>query len=98
LRQRPPFVKNVAMGLYGAAVPSPAYRIHQIRTVNKMLPQLVGPRAQPCDFRFSGPDGRAYDTATVLLVSNSNRYGVDPTPKRGTRGVKRPGFGRGSGY
>lgn len=79
------FVNNVAMGVYGAIVQSPAYRDHKIRTVIDMLPELVGPGAQPYDLRFNGPDGRAHESATVLLVSN-NRYRVDPRPPRGTRG------------
>ena len=79
------FVNNVAMGVYAAIVQSPAYRDHKMRTVIDMLPELVGPGAQPYDLRFNGPDGRAHESATVLLVSN-NRYGVDPRPQRGTRG------------
>ena len=79
------FVNNVAMGVYGAIVQSPAYRDHKMRTVIDMLPELVGPGAQPFDLRFNGPDGRAHDSAMVLLVSN-NRYGVDPRPQHGTRG------------
>ncbi len=79
------FVNNVAMGVYGAIVQSPAYRDHKMRTVIDMLPELVGPGAQPYDLRFNGPDGRAHESATVLLVSN-NRYRVDPRPHRGTRG------------
>jgi len=79
------FVNNVAMGVYGAIVQSPAYRDHKVRTVIDMLPELVGPGAQPFDLRFKGPDGRAHDSAVLLLVSN-NPYGVDPRPQRGTRG------------
>jgi diacylglycerol kinase family enzyme len=79
------FVNNVAMGVYGAIVQSTDYRDRKMRTVIDMLPELVGPGAQPFDLRFNGPDGRAHESATVLLVSN-NRYGVDPRPKHGTRG------------
>jgi diacylglycerol kinase family enzyme len=79
------FVNNVAMGVYGEIVQSPAYRDHKMRTVINMLPELVGPGAQPYDLRFNGPDGRAHDGATVLLVSN-NPYRVDPRPQHGTRG------------
>jgi diacylglycerol kinase family enzyme len=79
------FVNNVAMGLYGAVVQSPEYRDHKVRTVVEKLPQLVGPRAEPFDLRFTGRDGRARDTALLVLVSN-NRYAVDPRPRRGTRG------------
>ena len=49
------------------------------------LPQLVGPRAEPFDLRFTGRDGGGRDTALLVLVSN-NRYAVDPRPRRGTRG------------
>jgi diacylglycerol kinase family enzyme len=79
------FVNNVAMGLYGAVVQSPEYRDHKVRTVVDKLPQLVGPRAEPFDLRFTGRDGGARDTALLVLVSN-NRYAVDPRPRRGTRG------------
>ena len=79
------FVNNVAMGVYGAVVQSPAYRDHKVRTMIDMLPELVGPRAEPFDLRFTGGDGRAHDTAALLLVSN-NPYTVDPRPRHGTRG------------
>ena len=79
------FVNNVAMGVYGAVVQSPAYRDHKVRTMIDMLPELVGPRAEPFDLRFTGGDGRAHDTAVLLIVSN-NPYTVDPRPQHGTRG------------
>ena len=79
------FVNNVALGVYGVVVQSPEYRDHKVRTVISRLRELVGPEAQPFDLRFTGPDGRAYDTAVLLLVSN-NPYGLDPRPQRGTRG------------
>jgi diacylglycerol kinase family enzyme len=79
------FVNNVAMGVYGAIVESPAYRDHKVRTAIQTLPQVVGPRAQPFDLRFIGRDGVEHDAALVLLVSN-NRYTVDPRPQHGTRG------------
>ena len=80
------FVNNVAMGVYGVVVQSPQYRDHKVRTVINKLPELIGPAAQPFDLRFTGPDGRAYDTALLVLVSN-NPYGLDPRPRRGTRGA-----------
>jgi diacylglycerol kinase family enzyme len=79
------FVNNVAMGFYGAVVQSPEYRDHKVRTVIDLLPQLVGPRAEPFDLRFTRRDGDARDTALLVLVSN-NRYAVDPRPRHGTRG------------
>jgi diacylglycerol kinase family enzyme len=79
------FVNNVAIGVYGSVVQSPAYRDHKLRTFIEMLPDLVGPGAEPFDLRFVGPDRRWHPTAVVLLVSN-NPYGLDPRPPRGTRG------------
>ena len=80
------FVNNVAMGVYGAVVESPAYRDHKMRTVMEMLPQLVGPRAERFDLRFAGRDGTAHDSALLILVSN-NPYTFDPRPQFGTRGT-----------
>lgn len=79
------FVNNAAMGVYGAVVQSSAYRDHKLRTMIDMLPELVGPGAEPFDLRFSGPDGREHDSAVLVLVSN-NPYGIDPRPQHGTRG------------
>jgi diacylglycerol kinase family enzyme len=79
------FVNNAAMGVYGAVVQSSAYRDHKVRTVIEMLPELVGPGAEPFDLRFSGRGGREHDTAVLVLVSN-NQYAIDPRPQRGTRG------------
>ena len=79
------FVNNAAMGVYGAVVQSSAYRDHKVRTVIDMLPELVGPGAEPFDLRFSGRDGRAHDTAVLVLVSN-NPYAIDPRPQRAARG------------
>ncbi len=80
------FVNNVAMGVYGAVVESPAYRDHKMRTVIDMLPQLVGPRAERFDLRFTGQDGTTHDSALLVLVSN-NPYTFDPRPQFGTRGT-----------
>ncbi len=80
------FVNNVALGVYGAVVESPAYRDHKVRTAINMLPQLVGPRAERFDLRFAGRDETAHDSALLLLVSN-NSYTFDPRPRLGTRGT-----------
>lgn len=80
------FVNNVAMGFYGAVVESAEYRDAKLRTVIDMLPELVGPKAEPFDLRFTGPDGVAHRQAELLLVSN-NAYAV-PSPRHpGTRGT-----------
>jgi diacylglycerol kinase family enzyme len=79
------FVNNVAMGVYGAAVQSPEYRDHKVRTVVAMLPDLVGPAAEPFDLRFAGQGGRMFDSAALVLISN-DPYMIDPRAGKGTRG------------
>ena len=73
------------MGLYGKIVQSPEYRDAKLRTVIEMLPDLLGPSAEPFDLRFTGPDGAEYRGAQLVLVSN-NRYELDPVGAQGTRG------------
>jgi diacylglycerol kinase family enzyme len=80
------FVNNVAMGAYGALVESPAYRDHKMRTSIEKLPQLIGPRAEPFNLRFTGRDGTAHDSALLILASN-NPYHFDPRPNIRTRGM-----------
>jgi diacylglycerol kinase family enzyme len=80
------FVNNTSIGLYGAIVQSPEYRDAKLRTVIAMLPELIGPGAEPFDLRFSDPGGMNYETAQVVLVSN-NRYQLDPLGTQGTRGA-----------
>jgi diacylglycerol kinase family enzyme len=79
------FVNNASIGLYGKIVQSPEYRDAKLRTVIRMLPDLVGPGATPFDLRFADPDGAHYRLAQVVLVSN-NPYQLDPLGARGTRG------------
>ena len=79
------FVNNVAAGVYAAVVQAPSYREHKVRTTLDLLPDLVGPAAEPFDLRFTGGDGRGHDTAVLVLVSN-NPYAIDPRPQRGNRG------------
>jgi len=77
------FVNNVAMGVYGAVVEAPVYREHKVRTMIEMLPELIGPDAEPFDLRFIAPDGREVDTAVLVLVSN-DPYAVDLPSRRST--------------
>ncbi|HEX3426383.1 MAG TPA: diacylglycerol kinase family protein [Acidimicrobiales bacterium] len=79
------FVNNACLGLYAKIVQSPEYRDAKAKTVTEMLPELLGPRAEPFDLRFTGPDGTHYPTAHLLLVSN-NPYHVRRLGARGTRG------------
>lgn len=64
------FVNNASLGLYAKIVQSPEYRDAKGQTTLEMLPELIGPDAEPLDLRFTGPDGTAYDTAQVIQVSN----------------------------
>lgn len=78
------FVNNASLGLYAKIVQSPEYRDAKLRTAAAMLPDLLGPGAQPLDLRFTGPDGTAHETADMVLVSN-NAYQLDDLSGRGSR-------------
>jgi diacylglycerol kinase family enzyme len=78
------FVNNACMGLYAKIVQSEAYRDAKLKTAAGMLPDLLGPDADPFDLRFVGPDGIECPTAHLLLVSN-NPYELVHIGGRGTR-------------
>jgi diacylglycerol kinase family enzyme len=78
------FVNNVSLGVYGEIVQSEAYRDAKVRTVEQMLPDLLGPRSTPFDLRFHGPDGREHRSAQLILVSN-NPYVLDRLGAVGSR-------------
>ena len=72
------FVNNASLGVYAAVVRSPQYRDAKLRTAAAALPGLIGPDAQPLDLRFAGPDGSAYPSAHLVLVSNNPYQLVHP--------------------
>jgi diacylglycerol kinase family enzyme len=78
------FVNNVSLGVYGEIVQSEAYRDAKLRTVEQMLPDLLGPRSTPFDLRFHGPDGAERRSAQLILVSN-NPYVLDRLGAVGSR-------------
>jgi diacylglycerol kinase family enzyme len=78
------FVNNVSLGVYAEIVRSDAYRDAKLETVEKMLPDLLGPRAAPFDLRFRGPDGSEQLSAQLVLVSN-NPYVLDRIGGMGSR-------------
>jgi diacylglycerol kinase family enzyme len=78
------FVNNASMGLYAKIVQSPEYRDAKVQTVLSMLPDLLGPDAEPLDLRFVGPDGQPQTSAHMLLVSN-DPYRLDEASALGTR-------------
>ena len=78
------FVNNASLGLYAKIVQTPEYRDAKLRTAASLLPDLLGPEAEPLDLRFAGPDATEYATAHLILVSN-NPYQLDNIGGRGTR-------------
>jgi diacylglycerol kinase family enzyme len=78
------FVNNCSLGLYAKVVQSPEYRDAKIRTAAEMLPDLIGPDAEPLDLRFSRPGGEEFTTAHLILVSN-NPYQLARPGGRGSR-------------
>ncbi len=78
------FVNNCSLGLYAKVVQSPQYRDAKIRTAAEMLPDLIGPDADPLDLSFAGPGGEEFTTAHLILVSN-NPYQLARPGGRGTR-------------
>ena len=71
------FVNNASLGLYAKVVQSPEYRDAKLRTAAAMLPDLIGPDAQPLGLDFTGPDGAQHDSTHLILVSN-NPYQLVP--------------------
>ena len=78
------FVNNASMGLYAKIVQSEAYRDAKMKTAADMLPDMLGPDAEPFDLRFTGPDGSEVPSPTCILVSN-DPYELDHLDGRGTR-------------
>lgn len=78
------FVNNVSLGVYAEIVQSDRYRDAKLRTMQRMLPDLLGPDARPLDLRFTDGDGLRHDTAQLLMVSN-NPYALDRLLGSGSR-------------
>jgi diacylglycerol kinase family enzyme len=78
------FVNNASMGLYAKIVQSEEYREAKLKTAADMLPDLLGPKADPFDLQFVGPDGDEWPSAHLLMVSN-DPYELVHIAGRGTR-------------
>jgi diacylglycerol kinase family enzyme len=78
------FVNNASLGLYASITESSQYRDAKLRTAAAVLPDLLGPDAEPLDLSFTGPDGTSYPAAQMILVSN-NPYQLAHAGGRGTR-------------
>ena len=66
------FVNNASMGLYARIVQSDAYRDAKVQTAADILPDLIGPGAEPLDLRFTLPSGEQATSANLVLVSNNS--------------------------
>lgn len=78
------FVNNASLGVYAKVVQSGAYRDAKLGTWTDMLPDLLGPDAEPIDLQFTAPDGTSCDDAPLVLVSN-NPYELTHLSGAGTR-------------
>ncbi len=78
------FVNNASLGAYAKVVQSDAYRDAKLETWTRMLPDLLGPDAEPIDLEFTAPDGTNHNDAPIVLVSN-NPYELTHLAGAGTR-------------
>ncbi|MGH2904469.1 MAG: diacylglycerol/lipid kinase family protein [Solirubrobacteraceae bacterium] len=78
------FVNNASLGVYAKVVQSDAYRDGKLETWTGMLPDLLGPDAEPSGLEFTAPDGSRCNDAPLVLVSN-NPYRLASLAGTGTR-------------
>jgi diacylglycerol kinase family enzyme len=78
------FVNNASLGVYAKVVQSDAYRDAKLEIWTGMLPDLLGPDAEPIDLEFTASDGSRCDDAPLVLVSN-NPYRLASLAGAGTR-------------
>jgi diacylglycerol kinase family enzyme len=88
------FLNNVSLGVYGKIVDSPEYRDAKSQTVADLLPDLLGPGAEPFDLRFTGPDGVERSSSQIIQVSNNpyqltrlGGFGSRPSLETGRLGI-----------
>jgi diacylglycerol kinase family enzyme len=78
------FVNNASLGVYAKVVQSDAYRDAKLATWTELLPDMLGPGAEPIDLEFTAPDGQSCSDAALVLVSN-NPYQLTHLGGAGTR-------------
>jgi len=78
------FVNNASLGVYAQVVRTGAYRGAKMRTWGTLLPDLLGPAANPSDLEFDGPGERRYAGLPLVLVSN-NPYRLTRLAREGGR-------------
>ena len=79
------FVNNVSMGLYPHVVTDTSYRDGRLKAATSLIPDLMRDDTPSIDLRFTSPDGVAYETAQVLLVSNNPYRGLGSLDGAGRR-------------
>lgn len=79
------FVNNVSLGAYAEIVQSDEYRDAKFATTIGMLPEIVGPDAEPFDLRHTGPDDTERAGASLIQVSNG-AYELSGVRSFGSRG------------
>jgi diacylglycerol kinase family enzyme len=78
------FLNNVSLGIYGAAVRSPAYRDAKVRTLLETAAEVMGPGAEAPTLDLADDLGHEHRQPAIVLVSN-NPYALDRPLARGTR-------------
>ncbi len=78
------FVNNVSLGVYAEIVQQESYRDAKVDTTTRLLPALLGRRAEPFDLAFTSPEGKEIDGAILVMVSN-NPYVLGVLPDNAQR-------------
>ena len=80
------FVNNVSLGLYAEAVERKEYRDAKLRTILDTAPDVLDarPDERTAQLGWRSQDGRAQESAVVILVSN-NAYRLGRAVGSGTR-------------
>jgi diacylglycerol kinase family enzyme len=81
-----PFLNNVSLGLYGAAVQRESYRAAKARTLFETAAEALGPSAELPAVRLVDDLGVVHTDPAVILVSN-NPYALRGPARRGMRPV-----------
>lgn len=81
-----PFLNNVSLGLYGAAVQRESYRDAKARTLFETAAEVLGPSAKLPGVRLVDDCGAVHSDPAVILVSN-NPYALNRPARTGMRPV-----------
>ncbi len=88
------FVNNVSLGVYAKIVQSPEYRDNKLQTAASMLPELLGPDAEPLDLTVEVPGTPPVVGPQIVQISNNPYqltrlagFGTRPSLATGTLGV-----------